>query len=224
MKIFDWCKMKLIRAEDYELQPEIRPAEFFLKTIPEQDRDIFRRLELDRFGAYVAGGAALRWYQGLPLFYNQDIDIWLPGSLRGRKLFDYETHVSKFADKTYESNNATTFKLRHTSGTRDLRLQIISVGSEEYDSIVDVLDDFDITITKIATDGVGWIFESDFDADFRNKILRFDRINEHSVKRLIKYWNLGFQPSDETLTTIQNNPDVCWDFYYKLSEDDYEAM
>jgi len=202
---------------------EISRRDLFLETIPEQDRDIFRSLALDRFDAYVAGGAALRWYQGLPLFDYQDIDIWIPGA-RSRQLFDYEVHVSKFANKTYESNNATTFKLIGTEGKRDIRVQIISAGSEDYDSIQEVLDAFDITVAGVATDGLGWIFNPDFAHDFQNKILRFRRINEHTAKRLIRYWNLGFQPSDETLTAIQQDPSVCWNFNHKPSEEDYAAM
>ena len=134
------------------------------------------------------------------------------------KLFHGDVLISH----KHVTNNAITYTVTivdkdgHATDHPEWKIQLIK--RKYYNTVVDVIDDFDITVCQIAM-GISDrpIVGNRFAEDVAAKRLVFNKITPGSAKRLIKYWTYGYTPSDETLQSIIDNPELD----LKLSEDDY---
>lgn len=184
-----------------------------LEIVHPQDRKIVDYLELNKFGAVIAGGAALSWYQKQAVD-TKDIDVWF----RKQKSHMLMTEFLKESTKVFSSDNADTYKIEIDD--KEYRVQLIH--NAPFQSPVDLVETFDITVSQIATDGYTWWYSDQFLADLKNNRLRITKSHHGSLKRLIKYWSYGFQPRDEDLKLILENPDTKWDFETGSFVDDYD--
>lgn len=83
-----------------------------------------------------------------------------------------------------------------------------------YDNIDQVLDQFDITVCKIGTDGNSFYTAAGAAADIHNKVLRMKYpLKSECVKRLFKYWSYGYEPTHDLLDKIQlEQQQLNWEF------------
>lgn len=193
-------------------------TEFFkfndvLEIVHPQDREVVKHLNLEKFNAVIAGGAALSWYQKQSVD-TKDIDVWF----RKQKDHKLMTEYLRESTKVFSSNNADTYKIE--MGDKEYRVQLIH--NSPFESPVDLVNTFDITVSQIATDGYTWWYSDQFLADLKNKRLRITKSHNGSLKRLIKYWSYGFQPMDEDLKLITENPNTQWNFETGSFVDDYD--
>ena len=190
--------------------------------IPQQDLPLFRALKLDTHGGIIAGGAARRWYEGRRATADVgDIDLWFEHSHAFDTAYEIITSIGHAA-LVHHSERAIS--IRFDQGTKevpdlaDYSIQLIH--SIKFPSIQELFRYFDITVCKVAVDGRQWYFDDNFIQDHRRRVLRFSHHNHDSVvNRLIKYWNLGFEPSDETIQRIIDDPGISWDL--KNKDQDY---
>lgn len=159
-------------------------------------------------GPWIAGGAALRWYQGLPLG-NSDIDVFCRDAVQAAKVIErIKSHRRYFVK--FESDNAVTIQYTSSAGS-DWIIQVIT--RRYFDSMQHVIDAFDLSVCQIGTDGTDWILGAATACDIRQKNLRFvPPLHNDAVKRLTKYWIYGYRPVEGTLESIQQNPDAVWKY------------
>lgn len=166
-------------------------------------------------GPWIAGGAVLRWYQNQPVG-ESDIDIFCSSALQAdtviSKIKSYGRYTTKF-----ESDNATTLSYTSHDGEKNWTLQIIK--RRFFISAEEIIDNFDISVCKLATDGKNLSLGIDTAKDIREKNLRFQMpLQPDALKRLTKYWTYGYRPVEGTIEAIQNNPVAKWHFN---SDEDY---
>lgn len=189
--------------------------------VPLPDREVFDMLELSRYDAVVAGGCARMWWSGHPVG-QQDVDLWFSNE-KNCLLMIHDLHCSStkkgmsFA-KHHDSENALTYKLESTHG--EYTLQFIR---RCYDSVDQLLGDFDITVCKIATDGKRWHVGENYISDLATRTLRVVKTHPRIAKRVLKYIAYGFTPALETLSTVINTPDLRID-YSTGDAGDYDAF
>jgi hypothetical protein len=169
-------------------------------------------------GPWIAGGAARRLYHGLPMV-NADWDIFCSSQkqydrlVRLCKQYEWQKHSYKTsfealngiyisADNPIESRYATTYK------EDDHKIQFIH--KRFYDTVEDVLNDFDFTVCRYATDGVVFKVGNFAIEDHQNKRLRYTKrdINPLLVGRIVKYRSYGFYLDENLSKLIRDNLDV----------------
>lgn len=154
-------------------------------------------------GPWIAGGAALQWYQGLPVG-KSDIDIFCSSAKQAEQVL---TRLRKNSSHyvRYNTDNAVSLEW---SGWD---LQVIK--RRYYSNIQEVIDSFDITVCQIATTGTDWVMNSNTAKDIRERNLRFTHpLHPDSIKRLTKYWIYGYRPVEGTIDEIINDPITKWSF------------
>ena len=187
-------------------------------TIHIDDIEAVSIIEPDlRKGPWIAGGAALRWYQGQPVG-DSDIDIFCRDARQAQAVVDRIKSFGRFQIK-HESENALTITYHSPDNWGNSRtLQIIT--RKYFSSLQEVIDNFDITVCQIGTTGTEWVMNPFTARDIRERNLRFvDPLMPDTVKRLTKYWVYGYRPVPGTIEAIQNNPNARWAFSY---EGDYD--
>jgi hypothetical protein len=185
-------------------------------TIHKDDIEAVSIIEPDlKQGPWIAGGAALRWYQGQPVG-ESDIDVFCANAHQAQAVIERIKSYGRYHVK-HESENAVTINYNKKDSWTDSRtLQVIT--RRYFNSIEEVIDNFDITVCQIGTTGTEWILGKDTARDVRERNLRFIApLMPDAVKRLTKYWVYGYRPVPETIEAIQNNPDSRWAF--TLNED-----
>jgi hypothetical protein len=180
-------------------------------TVPHSDREAVAVIEPDlKQGPWIAGGAALRWYQGLTVGDN-DIDVFCANAHQAAKVIERIKSYGRY-EVRHESDNATTLKYNrkdewHTNWT----IQVIT--RRYFGSLQEVIDNFDITVCQIGTTGTEWLMSPQTAQDIRQRNLRFNYpLSADAVKRLTKYWVYGYRPVPGTLEAISKNPDAVWKF------------
>ena len=166
-------------------------------------------------GPWIAGGAVLRWYQGQPVG-ESDIDVFCSSALQADTLIATIKSYGRYTTK-FESENATTLSYTSHHGDKHWTLQIIK--RRFFSSAEEIIDNFDISVCKLATDGKNLSLGSNTAKDIREKNLRFQMpLQPDALKRLTKYWTYGYRPVEGTIESIQNNPVGKWHFN---SDEDY---
>lgn len=176
-------------------------------NIPDADLQRFQSLELQKYGAVVAGGAALRWHTGKQVGLH-DIDIWFSD------ITQYQRMLSRFIENNksmHDTENAVTFMVG------DYKIQLIKAP---YSTIDELLHSFDISVVQIATDGARWYYGEHTLQDIADRRLRVLQIHRTILRRVFKYWNYGYTPDDATLQELMNNKEILWD-YSSANGDDY---
>lgn len=176
-------------------------------NIPSIDVPTFNFLNLQKYGAVIAGGAALRWHCGLSV-EGHDIDIWCPDAAQYKRMLAYL--LENNTERTHDTDNATTFK------RGAYKVQLIKTC---YASVEELLNSFDISVAQVATDGVRWYYGEHTLQDISNRKLRVLKQHSTILRRLFKYWTYGYTPDDETLQQLIQNTDITWDFSSANSDD-----
>lgn len=161
-------------------------------------------------GPWIAGGACLRWYQGLAVGEN-DIDVFCANAKQARDVIDNIKSYGRFVVK-FESENAVTLDC-WTKEDYNKRWTIQIITRRYFASLEDVIGNFDISVCEVGTAGNEWKLGPFTARDIRERNLRFKMpLQSDAVKRLIKYWVYGYRPVEGTIDAIQNNPIARWQF------------
>jgi len=196
-------------------------------SIPSNDKYLIQLIKPDLInGPWIAGGAVIQWFNGLPV-RSHDVDIFFKNSSQYHlyekffqqsivSSYDYPTSTPndlKDCSLVFDSPKAKTYKYQHW------KIQLIKTNF--FNSINDLLDHFDITACKLATDGKRWYTNHPSTINhIENKILDMDLLRpEMAVKRLFKYWIYGYQPTVELIERIQQTPNIENDFAYSTDYD-----
>ena len=165
--------------------------------------------DLER-GPWVAGGAALRWYQGQPVG-DSDIDVFCRSPQQATKLIEEIKSYGRFYVK-HQSENAVTIEYNNKDDfNKRWTIQIIT--KRFYQSAQAVIDNFDITVCEIATCGNEWIMNPQTARDIRERNLRFKTpLQPDAPKRLTKYWTYGYRPVEGTIEEICANVNTRWEY------------
>jgi hypothetical protein len=166
-------------------------------------------------GPWIAGGAALQWFQGQPVGLG-DIDVFCRDDEQAQAVI---SDLDKVATLIYRSDNAITFSMPKLEINEvDWRIQVIKANY--YATAQEVIDRFDITVCQVATCGREWILGETTAQDIDQRQLKMiEPLRPGAVKRLIKYWTYGYQPSDQLFDRVVNNPDNNWEFGH---DEDYQ--
>lgn len=197
----------------------LQPTIIEYPTIPVQDREPVSIIAPNNEkGPWIAGGAPLRWYQGLPVGEN-DIDVFCANAKQAADVLEqikaYARHYEKF-----KSDNAVTIEYHNKDNySQKWTLQIIT--RRYFSSMQEVIDNFDITVCQLGTDGNSWTLGQFTARDIRERNLRMNiPLQPDALKRLVKYWTYGYRPVDGLLDAVQNNPVAKWKFGSET--EDYE--
>lgn len=178
-------------------------------TVNPADWEPANVVEIDEEGPWIAGGACLRWYQDLPVG-GSDLDVFCRSPKQAGDAIDRIKSWNRYHKKA-ETANATTFE--YWNKDNDSRWTIQVITKKFYNNMQEVVDNFDISVCQIATDGESWLLGKHTAKDIREKNLRMvEPLHPDALKRLTKYWIYGYRPVDGLIPAIQNNPIGRWEF------------
>ena len=161
-------------------------------------------------GPWIAGGAALRWFQNLPVG-ESDIDVFCANPQQVEEVISRVKTHGRFHVK-YESDNAVTIEFWNRDG-EETRWVIQIIKRRYFKSLRDVIGSFDITVCEIGTTGTEWEMGAFTARDIKQRNLRFKLpLQPDAVKRLTKYWVYGYEPVEGTLPLIQSDVNAKWQF------------
>jgi hypothetical protein len=168
-----------------------------------------------KHGPWIAGGAALRWWQGQPVG-ESDIDVFCANKQQAEAIIERIKEFGRWQRK-YDSENATTLSYWSKSNpTKTWTIQVIK--RRYFASLEDVISNFDITVCEIGTCGNNWVVGKQTAKDIRERNLRMKLpLTPDALKRMVKYWTYGYRPVEGLLESVQNNPVAKWEF--ALDED-----
>jgi hypothetical protein len=168
-------------------------------------------------GPWIAGGAALRWFQDQPVGEN-DIDVFCSSQEQAQRVIDDIKSYGRYSTK-WESDNAVTLTYYTIGAGKEWTIQIIK--RRYFMSLQDVIDNFDITVCQIGTGGNEWLLGKYTARDIREKNLRMILpLQPDAIKRLTKYWTYGYRPVDGLMESVKNNPVAKKNFH---GDNDYET-
>ena len=161
-------------------------------------------------GPWIAGGACLRWYQGLPVG-DSDIDVFCANAKQAANVIENIKSYGRYSVK-FESENAVTLSYHSKDDySKNWTIQIIT--RRYFSSLEEIISNFDISVCEVGTAGNQWQLGPFTGRDIRERNLRFKiPLQPDAMKRLIKYWAYGYRPVEGTIDTIQNNPNAKWQF------------
>lgn len=161
-------------------------------------------------GPWIAGGAALRWWQGQPVGEN-DIDVFCANA---RQVEDIVERIKDYGrwQRKYETDNAVTLSYwSKGNSSKPWTIQIIK--RRYYKNLQEVISSFDMSVCEIGTAGNEWELGAFTAKDIRERNLNFKMpLQPDALKRLVKYWTYGYRPVEGTLEAVQNNPNGKWEF------------
>ena len=208
----DLTKLFSDLANSMSMNGEKEPNSFRYYTVHHRDQEPLNVIEPNfENGPWIAGGACLRWYQGRPV-EGADIDVFCRSPKQAADLIEKIKSYGRFMVKA-ETENAVTIEYSKKDGDWDDKWIIQIITKRFYNSLQEVVDNFDITVCQIGTTGNEWILGSHTAKDIREKNLRMViPLHPDAVKRLTKYWVYGYRPVPGLLEMIQNNPLARWEF------------
>jgi hypothetical protein len=160
-------------------------------------------------GPWIAGGAPLRWYQGVAVGSN-DIDVFCKNAVQAQHVIAEIKQYGRYNVK-HESENASTLEYWDVDQHKYWTVQVIT--KRYFASMQEVLDGFDLSVCQIGTCGTEWLLGQSTAKDIREKNLRFvNLLQPQSPKRLIKYWAYGYRPVPGTLESLTSDPEISWEF------------
>ena len=173
-----------------------------------------------KHGPWIAGGAALRWWQGQPVG-ESDIDVFCANAKQAEEVIERVKEYGQWQRK-YESDNAVT--LSYWSKNNSSKTWTIQIIKRRYfKSLEHVINNFDMTVCEIGTSGNEWILGKQTAKDIRERNLRLKMpLQPDALKRVVKYWTYGYLPVEGVLEAVQNNPIGKWQF--ELDEDYHNAF
>ena len=169
-------------------------------------------------GPWIAGGAALRWYQGQPVGEN-DIDVFCANAKQAADILENIKSYGRYSVK-FESENAVTLDY-WSKDEYNKRWTIQVITKRYFASLEEVINNFDITVCEVGTGGNEWKLGPFTARDIRERNLRFKLpLQPDALKRLTKYWTYGYCPVEGMISEIQNNPIAKWQF--SAETEDYQ--
>jgi hypothetical protein len=204
-----------VKHENYDKPIEV--IEF--PTVHRDDNEPLNLIWPDiQQGPWIAGGAALRWYQNQPVGEN-DIDVFCANARQAADVVDRVKSYGRYSVK-FESENAVTLDYWNKDEYhRRWTIQIIT--RRYFASLEEVINNFDITVCEVGTCGNEWILGPFAARDIRERNLRFKMpLQPDAMKRLVKYWTYGYRPVEGTIESVQNNPVAKWRF--SAETEDYQ--
>jgi len=156
-----------------------------------------------KHGPWIAGGAALAWYEGRPVGLS-DIDVFCRNKKQAATLINL---FKKYyiISIVVETENAITFRVTCVDPIVTNDNWIVQIITKNYyNSPQEILNNFDITVCQIVTDGHQYIMGNNTANHIKTRQLVFNRIQPDLIKRLVKYWAYGFIPSDELLNSLDD--------------------
>lgn len=119
------------------------------------------------------------------------------------------------------SDRAETYEVIFDGCDSPYKIQLIKTRYTT--DIMDLINSFDISVSQVATDGQRWYVGEHFIQDLKDRRLRIKEYNQHSLKRMLKYWSYGFMPTDDTIQHVIDNPGTTW-YYEDSSSEDYHDL
>jgi len=196
-------------------------------------------LELDmENGPWLAGSMARKLYMKETPGYS-DWDIWVKNN-------EQQDHVIQLLNNlqdtriVHESDNAITYKHqvndfsslfdspkkpfieKEPKDIDEHKIQVIK--RRHFDSVQDIIDNFDFTVCQVATDGKNFIFGNKTKHDIEHKILRHthkEPRTEGMIARIIKYTVYGFKADEDLIWFVEENKNII---NWNKGMDDYEAV
>lgn len=193
-------------------------------------------------GPWIAGGAALAWYNGQPAG-SGDVDIFFASKeqfdetlQRIQQAFNDKNEKPYFSpivnggwsagdelefyassnnsvSVLFDSPNALTLSTRRLEKDGGaIDWRIQLIRKHYFSSWQDIINMFDITVCQVVTDGMMYYLGPQTAKDIKHKKLHFTKLQSDSVKRLIKYWSYGYEPESTLLEDLVNNSNFDWDF------------
>lgn len=137
---------------------------------------------------WIAGGSVLNYAIGKSI--TNDYDLFFPNSIAFGKAYEY--FMSKGAEIVYESDKGLKLKYK------DKVFDLIKI---HFNSIEELLNDFDLTICKIGVSYDGVYLNDMYKKDIENKrICIVNYKNPYQLfKRIIKYMSRGFSISNKEI-------------------------
>lgn len=189
-------------------------------TVHPRNRGIVEIIKPDiNDGPWIAGGAALKWYQGLEVNDSSDIDVFCKNKKQALAVIEQFARSNYNTDIVHESDNAITLGILLSSESEDSLLKVQVIRRKFYNSVEDVIGDFDITVCQIATTGNEWVLGNTTAKDIRERNLRMQTpIRKGSAQRLLKYWAYGYRPVDGLLENMTDEE------YFKPTHEGYGTL
>lgn len=189
--------------------------------------DLIRSIPLNiSKGPWVAGGAVMRLMSGMAWDETSDLDIFCRDEEQSYKvakhfanpLFNHGSPTSsrigippvetvmavdpevKKTNEAIDKMGIFSVKYPQISRTEPHRLVQI-VRSSYYKNVVELLEDIDFTICRVATDGYSMVSDYRTRQDLDAKLLRgvVSKRTRATGERMVKYTRLGFAPAPGTM-------------------------
>ena len=164
-------------------------------------------------GPWLAGGAARRLYHNNPVM-DADWDIFFSSRLQYSKALHranmYGLEVEGNYKRSMVDGDTLVFPQVDSKYATTMILEghkIQFIHKKFYDNADELLDDFDFSVCKYATDGRDFVKGYHTLADEREKILRYEKkhIQQTLISRIIKYRVYGYRVSKELATLMHDN-------------------
>lgn len=181
-------------------------------------------------GPWIAGGAALSWYNNQPV--DSDIDVFCSSEQQANEVVDRLYNINKSLDlsrdsiplesssQIYQSPNARTFRVYNHDHSASTSWAIQVIFKRFFSSLQDAINSFDITVCQIGTDGYRFVLGDCTARHIKQKKLHFvEPLRPDTVKRLVKYWSYGYEPDPNLIDKIvAAKTDFVWKFNRSLEE------
>lgn len=140
---------------------------------------------------------------------NNAISYRVSSNVPIHKLFEY-------ANINLDSREGNSIVLSKKPTVSVYTIQLIN--AQYYKSAEDVINSFDISAIQIVSDGLTFKMGENTALDIKNKTLRYNKkLIDTSLKRIMKYWVYGYQPTPELLRELKAS-NIKWD---KTYDDNY---
>jgi hypothetical protein len=182
--------------------PEFEPNLYYYPVVDDADQPIMRIIEPNmKNGPWVAGGAALGWYNNKQVKDN-DIDVFCSSEEQQIMLTNRFKTMRNVTTK-HSSDFATTFyvEIEREGWT----VQIIKC--RYLNSAEEIIKAFDISVCEVVTDGIKFVLGDNTAYDIKHKLLRMKiPVRPDAIKRFAKYYSYGYTPVEGLFDLVVNNP------------------
>lgn len=219
---------------------KLNPENQIFYCIPKPDWAITRVIEPNfETGPWIAGGSVLQWYQGLNVD-SHDIDIFFASQsqmetfeteLLNKCQFHHDSGSNKLQKKVKKAKYEALFSdppkdiisIQTVYMTENAHTYSVDIGYTNYKvqlikkyypkSLEDLLNNFDISVCRIATDFLKFRASPEAIVDIKHKRLNFPHgLRPDSLKRIVKYYSYGFTPDPDLWEQALNVPGVVLKF------------
>lgn len=177
-------------------------------TLPKDDYKLLYDIikpDLKR-GPYICGGSVMHWLENKESVRGiTDIDIYCKDDNQQAQLELQFKSVTGMILKC-ETQRALTFSYN------DYMIQIIKMYTGTVET---VLNSFDITACKVATDGFELFAMPNAIDHIQEKKIEILEPKPESVRRVIKYLIKGYSLDDTTFDRIAAKQDTVWKYGYE---------